>query len=70
MALAEASVWVTKNDANAVVQIDPRTNQVVATIRVGDPRPGVSILALAAGAGSLWVVAGRAETVYRLDPRP
>jgi len=57
------AVWAAKNDTQAVVAIDPATNEVVATIDVG-----IVPYALAAGAGMPWVINYRTSTVTRIDP--
>ena len=48
----------------ALVVVDPATNRVVASIRVGS-RP----VAVAAGAGAIWVGDARDGTVTKLDPK-
>lgn len=66
VAIGEGSVWVSA-DRGLVYRIDPRTDRVRDTIRVGD----VSIGTIAAGAGYLWVAnlgPGQA-TLVRIDPR-
>ena len=57
---APASVEVA---APAVVAVDPRTNHVVASIRVGS-KP----VSIAAGEGGVWVGDARDGTVTRIDP--
>jgi hypothetical protein len=49
---------------NSVMRIDPRTNKVVASIRVTEPQD------VAIGFGSVWVTAknGTTSTVVRIDP--
>ena len=49
--------------APAVVAVDPQTNHVVASIRVGS-RP----VSIATGEGSVWVGDARDFTVTRIDP--
>jgi hypothetical protein len=71
IALGEGSVWVTaperRGDGTSgnLVRIDPATNQVTATVRVGGPISGVGI-----GGGWVWVT--RPETgpgsLIRVDP--
>lgn len=60
-------VWVgtlgPEGAPGAVVRVDPRTNSVVASLRL----PGsAGALALAVGAGALWVNGG--DSVVRIDP--
>ena len=50
-------------DAPAVVEIDPATNSVVASIPVGS-KP----VAIAAGEGGIWVGDARDGTVTKIDP--
>jgi len=49
---------------NSVMRIDPRTNKIVASIRVTEPQD------VAIGFGSVWVTAknGTTSTVVRIDP--
>jgi len=58
------SVWVANYGSSTVSRIDPRTNRVVGTVRVG-PAP----CGLAAGAGSIWVDGYGSGTVERIDPK-
>jgi len=63
LAAAEDAVWVLTPADNRVVRIDPATNQVVATIRVGRAPSG-----LAVGAGAVWVSRRSDGAVVRIDP--
>ena len=45
-------MWVLNQADGTVSRIDPKTNEVVATIDVGVPGPGGDI---AAGEGAVWV---------------
>jgi YVTN family beta-propeller protein len=58
VAAGEGSVWATRG--NSVVKIDPATNQTVARIPVTEP------LAIAVGAGALWVTTA-GERILRID---
>jgi|SRR5580658_1229241 virginiamycin B lyase len=51
VALADEAVWVGTTGPNAVVQIDPRSNTLGATVLL----PGEPCAGLAIGFGSLWV---------------
>lgn len=64
--VAEAgSIWVTRDEAAAVDRIDPETNEVVATVEVGDhPCNGI-----VAEAGSVWVPSCTNQSIYRIDPK-
>ena len=57
------SYWVTTGRANHVVQFDPKTNKVGATVDVPEPCSG-----LADGFGSLWSPSCGAHAVLRIDP--
>jgi YVTN family beta-propeller protein len=56
-----AAVWVTNRDDSTVSRIDPRSNRVVATIRLRRPvlqagtRPGAAPFGIAVGGGKVWV---------------
>jgi YVTN family beta-propeller protein len=61
VAVGEGAVWVTNGNAE-VVRVDPETNEVVATIQVGnDPS------AIATGDGAVWVADSVDNTVTRID---
>jgi YVTN family beta-propeller protein len=53
IAVGEGAVWVANHDGRSISRIDPKTNRVVATIRLGNPRSEI-----AAGEGSIWVGVG------------
>lgn len=57
------AVWVANALADTVARIDPRTNTVVANIRVGS-RP----TAVAVGEGGVWVLDSGDGTVSHIDP--
>ena len=62
------SVWVAGHRNGAVHRVDPRTNEVVATIEVPDTLCGE----LAFGGGAVWAMncgQGGVSWVYRIDPR-
>jgi YVTN family beta-propeller protein len=50
VAAGEGAIWVANGDSGTVSRIDPRTGEVVATIRVGNRPAGI-----AAGKGAVWV---------------
>jgi YVTN family beta-propeller protein len=74
IAVGDGALWVvdghtTRPGPGTVSRIDPRTNQVVATIEVGR-----YALAAAVGEGAVWVVnaqpgSGDPGTISRIDPR-
>ena len=62
------SVWVAGHRNGALHRIDPRTNEVVATVEVPDTLCGD----LAFGGGSVWAMncgQGGVSWIYRIDPR-
>jgi streptogramin lyase len=64
VAITEDSVWVGSTGPNAVNQIDPRTNTLVATVHV----PGEPCAGLAVGHGSLWVpLCAHPNALVRVD---
>jgi YVTN family beta-propeller protein len=62
MTIGEGFVWAAKNDEDSVVQISPKTNQVVATIPIG-----VEPFALAVNGRTLWVTSRDEDSVVRVD---
>jgi YVTN family beta-propeller protein len=74
IAVGDGALWVvdghtTRPGPGTVSRIDPRTNQIVATIEVGN-----YALAAAVGEGAVWVVnaqpnSGDPGTISRIDPR-
>ena len=71
LAIGAGAVWVASTPAHTVTRIDPSTNSVVTTIRVGtdfDPFHGPTHLAF--GHGTMWVLDGTADCscVHRIDP--
>lgn len=71
IAVGEGAVWVASFGARTVSRIDPQTNRVVATVRVGegagnDLHPGGVITA---GVGGVWAAGFKeSNAVYRIDP--
>src|SRR5829696_1190727 len=61
---AHHALWVANLDDNSISRVEPRTTQLVRTIRTDASPSG-----LALGAGSLWVANGDAASVSRIDPR-
>jgi YVTN family beta-propeller protein len=60
----EGGIWLSNHREGSVSRIDPRTNRVVATVRVGDQPSD-----LAVGFGSVWVPVNQGHRLVRLDPR-
>jgi branched-chain amino acid transport system substrate-binding protein len=71
IAAGEEGVWYLREEGPlgeegppAVTRIDPRTNQIARTIRVGnDSTDGVAV-----GAGSVWVMETEPGLLWRIDP--
>lgn len=59
--VAYGSVWTTMTDG--VARVDPVSDRVISTIRVGDDP-----LRLLAAGGSIWVTVGGSGTLVRVDP--
>lgn len=64
IATTDGTVWVGANDEERILQIDPRTNAVVASIPLGVP-----IFRLAARLGVLWVTDYEDDLILRVDPQ-
>lgn len=64
VATGDGAVWVGSTGPNAVSRIDPRTNTLIATIRL----PGNPCAGLALGARALWVpLCAKPNTLARVD---
>ena len=58
------SLWVTKIKSKEVLRIDPGSNQVIATIRVGSkPELGIGI-----GLGYVWIADTKDKSIKQIDP--
>ena len=57
------AVWVTNRGLGSVQRVDPRTNEVVASVSVNEPCNGVAI-----AAGAVWTASCRDQTLVRIDP--
>lgn len=71
LAVGAGAVWVANGRAGTVARLDPRTNQVVATIPVGEPSPGCDRCwgAVAARGEVVWAAMDTAgPVVVRIDP--
>jgi YVTN family beta-propeller protein len=64
IAIGESAVWVANQGDGTVSRVDPATNQVVATISIGQK----GFLRLAAGEGRVWVAACLDKVVKVIDP--
>jgi virginiamycin B lyase len=64
VAISDDAVWVGSTGPDAVSQIDPRANTLVATVRV----PGNPCAGLAVGFGGLWVpLCAKPNALVRVD---
>lgn len=69
VALAAGSVWVSNEVDGTVSRIDPATNEIVATIAIGESGPGGAGASwLAATDEAVWVVNENALAIARIDP--
>jgi YVTN family beta-propeller protein len=64
LAVGAGGVWVTSNPLDRLFEIDPATNRVVHSIRVGGRPLGVAV-----GGGAVWVANYKDGTVSRVDPQ-
>ncbi len=64
VAITPDAVWAGSTGPNAVHRIDPRTNELIATVELaGEPCSG-----LAVGFGSVWIpLCGKPSTLARID---
>jgi streptogramin lyase len=71
IAVGAEAVWVANLGPGTVTRIDPQTNDVAATIQIGDRSAnlGFGPTFLAFGHGSLWVLDGASSSVFRVDPQ-
>lgn len=71
MAVDGTSLWITNWQHNSVSRVDARTGKALGTV-TGGPAPTAGeqgVAAVAAGEGSVWVVRGDTDTVYRVNPK-
>jgi YVTN family beta-propeller protein len=59
----EDAVWVTTNSNNMISKINPQTNQVDATFKVGSGPVGIEF-----SDNTLWVANEGDNTVWRIKP--
>ncbi len=68
IAADDTAVWVYNPETGDLLRVDPATNQVVASISVGqDCRVGCGNIAI--GQGAVWVTTGPTSQVVRIDPQ-
>jgi len=61
------SAWVSDPILGVVYRIDPRTDQVIDLIRVGEPS-GDYASDIVEADGSMWVASPKSQTIVRIDP--
>lgn len=64
LATGAGSLWVAKNDDQAVLRMDPKTERILARIPVG-----IVPFEMAATDNAVWVTAYWADQLVRIDPR-
>src|SRR5204862_5569198 len=69
IAVSPGAVWVANAGGPSVSRIDPATNRVVATIRVGPKRACCAEhMSVLASPGAVWVALPTANAIVRVDP--
>jgi branched-chain amino acid transport system substrate-binding protein len=66
IAAGDEGVWALSDEAEHVLRIDPRTNEVDRTIELNT----LDLTGLALGAGSVWVTDLEAGLLWRIEPSP
>src|SRR5215472_17388027 len=70
IAADSTAVWVYNGETGNLFRIDPKTNQIVATISVGLGCPHHAPCGqVAIGQGAVWVMAGAVSKLVRVDPQ-
>src|SRR5215469_496693 len=70
MAADSTAAWVYNGETGNLFRIDPKTNQIVATISVGLGCPRHAPCGqVAIGQGAVWVMAGAESKLVRVDPQ-
>jgi YVTN family beta-propeller protein len=65
IAIGEGAVWVANSNGNSVSRIDPKTNAVVATIKL----KGRNTSSITTGYGAVWVGEAATNSIARIDPK-
>jgi ABC-type branched-subunit amino acid transport system substrate-binding protein/streptogramin lyase len=71
VAVGAGSVWAVSGASSRVIELDPRSGSIRATIPIAG-RAGLSgpaPIAIAAGEGAVWVLNGNTPSVTRIDPQ-
>jgi ABC-type branched-subunit amino acid transport system substrate-binding protein/streptogramin lyase len=71
VAVDAGSVWAVSGASSRVIELDPRSGSIRATIPIAG-RAGLSgpaPIAIAAGEGAVWVLNGNTPSVTRIDPQ-
>ena len=63
VAAGAGAVWITNGDGS-LSRIDPDTNKLVATVKVGGP----NVCCIAVGEGGVWVSDSDDNAIFRIDP--
>src|SRR5262245_29392873 len=58
------SLWVSNPGLGLVQRIDPKTNKIVAEVKVNRP-----VAAMTTGYGSVWVASRGDKSIVRIDPK-
>jgi class 3 adenylate cyclase/streptogramin lyase len=67
IATGSGSAWVSDPILGVVYRIDPEADQVIDTIRVGEPSHDYASDIVEAD-GSMWVASPKSQTIVRIDP--
>jgi streptogramin lyase len=63
IAVGDRAVWATNFTDDTIVRIDPGTDTIIGTVRVGRIPTSIAV-----GNGSVWVASQRDGTIIRVDP--
>ena len=71
VAVGAGSVWAVSGASSRVIEIDPRSGSIRATIPLSGRAglTGPAPIAIAAGEGAVWVLNGNTPSVTRIDPK-
>ena len=62
LSVTDDSVWVNSRDSNMIWRMDPKSDKILATVRVGKPCSGFAV-----AAGTLWSPSCSENVIYRID---
>ncbi len=70
--LLDGSLWIPDSHSGNLIRVDARTNQIIATIKVGDPKlprtDGYDPNAVAFTDGAVWVTQRATNSIAKIDP--